>query len=332
MSELRVQSISGNSPSFRVTLEDGSTLRVESDVRVNGQSFVPLPTGDYGNLQEGAVRYNTETNKLEVWHTPNGGTPQWCNIDTATEGLLGTESQTRRAGGEFGNVGTSGGGIVPTVTTLEVSESADGSATYTQYDLESAPIQFTNHGQYTLRTSDVTDVKIELWGAGGGGASRRGPTRGSAGGYTVGYCRLPAGTYTFIVGRGGEGGGTDMNDSVASGGYPDGGDSDQQYQGESTGGGGGGSTRFGPFVSAANINAESVNYHLIAGAGGGGADWVMYTGNRGGRQPISNTEERGEGGGLTGGHGGLYYYSDGASSPGKGGSHCLLYTSPRPRD
>lgn len=319
MSELRVQSITGIAPNFSVTLEDGSTLDISSDLRVNGQSFVPVPSYSAGSQRkflqkEGAIRFNQATQKIEVWHTPDHGTGQWCNIDSDTEFLTEEEATVRGSVG-----GGSGSGQQTTNNTIQVSTSADGSSPFQPYDLETGAATFTNYGQYVLRVAEATALKVELWGAGGGGASRRGPSRGSAGGYAAGWMILPSGDYTFIIGRGGEGGGTDMNDSVASGGYPDGGASDVQYSGESTAGGGGGSTRIGPLVSSNAINSSSTSYYLIAGAGGGGGDWVLYTSNRGGRQPVSNTEERGEGGGLTGGHGGMYYYADGSNSPGKGG-------------
>ena len=66
---------------------------------------------------------------------------------------------------------------------------------------------FSSHGYYNLFTSQTVDVKIQMWGAGGGGCNSL-STRGSAGGYTEAIVTLVKdSSYTLIVGQGGEGGG-----------------------------------------------------------------------------------------------------------------------------
>ena len=148
-----------------------------------------------------------------------------------------------------------------------------------------------------------------MWGAGGGGASGTTPSRGAAGGYGEAHMSLEAGTYTFIVGQGGEGGGYDSGTGAVGGGYPDGGNCPASYNSRPTGGAGGGSSRFGPQVSDANKNEANTAYYLIAGGGGGGSDWIEYQNNK-----RIVDDARGEGGGWEGGDGGLVY-------------SCLLYTS-----
>ena len=76
---LNVGSIQGNSPNFTIDLDAGSRLRLASDLRVNQQQYIPLPSGTTAQRPSdsypGSIRYNTTISKLEIWT----GTP-WFSI------------------------------------------------------------------------------------------------------------------------------------------------------------------------------------------------------------------------------------------------------------
>jgi len=80
------------------------------------------------------------------------------------------------------------------------------------------------------------------------------------------------------------------------------------------GGCGGGSSRFGPYKDRdLNFNIPTSVYYLIAGGGGGGTDYGNGT----------TGSERGEGGGLKGGNGGIYFLHPSGEKdtcPGGGGT------------
>ena len=44
MPELNVATVRGLSPGFQVTLDENSTLEMASDLRISGQSYIPLPS------------------------------------------------------------------------------------------------------------------------------------------------------------------------------------------------------------------------------------------------------------------------------------------------
>jgi Glycine rich protein len=172
---------------------------------------------------------------------------------------------------------------------------------------------FTTQGFYTVTAAKKVKIKVRLWGAGGGGSASSAPARGSGGGYTEGILDLAAGTYCFIVGQGGRGGGYGYVTGSAAGGFPDGGiGSTAPYLGYAVAGAGGGSSRFGGNITYANINSSSNVYYLIAGGGGGGCDYgagYSYSGTDGG------------GGGLSGAKGSFYYPSgESLASTGGGGT------------
>ena len=187
-----------------------------------------------------------------------------------------------------------------------------GSAT--NYTLStSSATTFAIQGHYTLTAAKKIKIKVRLWGAGGGGSASSAPARGSGGGYVEGNLDLAAGTYAFVVGQGGRGGGYGYVSGSAAGGFPDGGiGSTAPYQGWAVAGAGGGSSRFGGNITYANINNTSNTWYLIAGGGGGGCDYgagYTYSGTDGG------------GGGTSGAKGSFYYPSgESASSPGGGGT------------
>ncbi len=68
---LNVGSIQGNSPNFTIDLDTGSRLRLSSDLRVNQQQYIPLPSGTTAQRPSdsypGSIRYNTTISKLEIW-------------------------------------------------------------------------------------------------------------------------------------------------------------------------------------------------------------------------------------------------------------------------
>lgn len=104
--ELSVSSIRGLSPTFNVNLDEKSSLDITSDLTLSGQNYLPLPTGGSGdrNLSpvEGSLRYNSDTNLVEVYHKPADGTAFWHDETVS----------------ELENPGTSGGGVAqpPTPT------------------------------------------------------------------------------------------------------------------------------------------------------------------------------------------------------------------------
>lgn len=68
---LNVSVIRGLSPNFRVTLNEDSTLEMESDIRVNNQSYFPFSTGTTdqrpGDVSVGTLRYNTDYSRWEFF-------------------------------------------------------------------------------------------------------------------------------------------------------------------------------------------------------------------------------------------------------------------------
>lgn len=95
MSELSVGRIQGNSPNFRVSLEKNSELDISSDYNLNNQAYFPVPAGTTNERntsgRQGSLRYNTETNSLEVYHSPSintdSGNGQWCSNTTEFDGI-----------------------------------------------------------------------------------------------------------------------------------------------------------------------------------------------------------------------------------------------------
>ena len=70
--ELGVATIRGNSPGFKVTLDSEATLEMSSDLRVNGQNYIPFPGGNGTTDRNpdpimGSLRFNTDGSYLEIW-------------------------------------------------------------------------------------------------------------------------------------------------------------------------------------------------------------------------------------------------------------------------
>ena len=174
------------------------------------------------------------------------------------------------------------------------------------YDLTGgASIPLSTQGYYTVVPQKAMSVNLSLWGAGGGaGTGGATPSYGSAGGMTKGVISLTAFTpYILLIGQGGRKPPVVSAPTSAPTGraFPDGGQSEQnEGYGQA---GGGGSSRFGIYAqsgcdltnSSTDYNNTSANYLLIAGAGGGGADYT-YNGTLGGY-----------GGGTSGAQGGGFY-------------------------
>ena len=192
----------------------------------------------------------------------------------------------------------------------------------TTYNILS-PQAFTTQGYYTLSVNTNMTLKCQLWGAGGAGANgNNGPINGAAGGYVEGRVSFASGTtYVFLVGQGGST--TPVQNPTnftSTNAFPDGGNT-QQNEGYGPGAGGG-STRIGPNVanSPASYNSPSAVYYLIAGAGGGGTDWIvpyypgLTTPGIGGYGGYNLSNNSG-----TGGKNGLAFYPSGESSAACGG-------------
>ena len=185
----------------------------------------------------------------------------------------------------------------------------------TTYSLESTAQSFTTQGYYSFTVPKSFQARLQLWGAGGGGAfsGSSGPSKGCAGGYVEGlYTFSPGVTYVMLIGQGGRIAGNPTGRA-----FPDGGQSEQN---EGYGmAGGGGSTRFGLYAqsgfnitnSSGNYNNTSAVYNLIAGAGAGGSDYIYTYGGT----------PAGYGGGTNGADGGAWYTSgESSNSTGKGGT------------
>ena len=69
--ELKVGSIQGNAPNFRVTLNSDSSIETEGDLNINNQSYIPFGGGAsdarQDNCVQGTIRFNTDDNILEYF-------------------------------------------------------------------------------------------------------------------------------------------------------------------------------------------------------------------------------------------------------------------------
>ena len=165
------------------------------------------------------------------------------------------------------------------------------------------------NGRVAVVVSSPIRLRLELWGAGGGGSDNSNPSYGSAGGYIAGDLVLPNGNYWLIIGQGGRAAHQQTS-------FPDGGQGSSAYNGGSSGGGG--STRFGPQSTYVNsgsnadstgLNNSAAVYYLIAPGGGGGTDYgINYT--------VAARGGYGCGGGFASGDGRFAYDSgENANSP-----------------
>ena len=75
--ELRVANLLGNSPNFRVTIDD--TLIVRGLLSINSQSYMPVPSGTTEQRPkksaEGSLYFNTTDTKMQIY-----AKNEWRNI------------------------------------------------------------------------------------------------------------------------------------------------------------------------------------------------------------------------------------------------------------
>tara|TARA_Y100000004_G_scaffold192104_1_gene252067 strand:- start:1695 stop:1931 length:237 start_codon:yes stop_codon:yes gene_type:complete len=67
--ELRVANLQGNSPNFRVTIDD--TLIVRGTFNLSQQSYLPVPSGTTAQrpskTAEASLYFNTEEGKMQIY-------------------------------------------------------------------------------------------------------------------------------------------------------------------------------------------------------------------------------------------------------------------------
>lgn len=173
-------------------------------------------------------------------------------------------------------------------------------------------VGFTSSGTFTVPTN-VTRIKVEIWGGGGGGgngSSSYPGGGGGAGGYIFNVFNVTPGTsYTVTIGSGGNAGASGTSSSFgalmsAAGGHA----GSAGGSGGSGAGGSGGTTSggVGPLVGSAGDGGST-----FTGAGGNGASAAGDLGGSGGWGDAgsppgnnSNGNGAGGGGGAAGGGGG----------------------------
>ena len=156
--------------------------------------------------------------------------------------------------------------------------------------VEGTPTTYSSSGSYTYSVPSGTPaVKLEVWGAEGGGQRTSENTDsgyGGKGGYSVGTFPSPSGTLYVCVG----GAGSYSSSGTASGGYNGGGSGCASSSSE-PGNGGGGATHIAK--SSGLLTSFSSNYStqllIVAGGGGGGGE--------------DNSDKGGAGGGTSGENG-----------------------------
>ena len=168
----------------------------------------------------------------------------------------------------------------------------------TSYMEQETTFSYTGSAQTYSIPSGTTAVKLEVWGAEGGGQRTSGNTNsgyGGKGGYSVGTMPVSGGE-TLNVYVGGIGGYS--SDGQASGGWNGGGTTYASSNTEPAAGGGG--------ASDIRINGTTLyNRIIVAGGGGGGGE--------------DSSDQGGYGGGTSGGAGNSYSYQGTQTSAGNGG-------------
>lgn len=328
MSEIKVSNIRGNSPNFRVNVEEHTTLNVESTLNVS-QSSLPIPAGstedrNVSNPVEGSIRLNTDTNTLEVYHIPKGGTGQWCNINSDTDGVPQQRTDATAAGNitvpEFPVQVGSGNGLYLSYNSLDPTvwfiTYHDGEANAVAWYAGLAPT-YTIDTTVRLGDSNVAwqmpsipkGTRIVMWGA-GGGADRASDDAGGTGGFSEGITTQVIENAYFIVGQGGSNtyghtAGNYLFTAISAAGgtqqYSVGGGWPGNY-----GSGGGCSGLF--FVDPLTIR-DYTSTIICAGGGGGGIGQSGYTiggGDGGGVLGENGAGNAGGGNGQGGGRGTNY--------------------------
>lgn len=167
---------------------------------------------------------------------------------------------------------------------------------------------FTTSGDFTV-PAGVTEITIEVVGAGGNGGGNGGGG-GGGGGYAKGiYTVTPATSYTVTIGAGGGGtvGGTTSVGSLVS---ATGGSNGTWLPNPLVGGGGPGGTGTGGTIANRTGGTGGGGYYTFFGGGGAGAGGSSTDGSNGGNTIVyagnCNTPggAGGAGGGIPGGAGG----------------------------
>tara|TARA_E500000331_G_scaffold258414_1_gene249256 strand:- start:83 stop:934 length:852 start_codon:yes stop_codon:yes gene_type:complete len=95
---LNVADLQGKSPDFKIELEHDTVLEVHGDLRLNNQSYAPIPGGPDNekpnNPEYGSLWMNTWTGQLEYWKGPGKG--GWDYINPGSAGA-NTESGQEEA-------------------------------------------------------------------------------------------------------------------------------------------------------------------------------------------------------------------------------------------
>ena len=76
--QVNVGTVQGNSPNFRVSVKDDTTLKMDSDLRVNNQQYIPFPAGGTDSRPTEAIPaalyFDTTINSFVVF---DGSTGTW---------------------------------------------------------------------------------------------------------------------------------------------------------------------------------------------------------------------------------------------------------------
>jgi|ETNvirnome_6_100_1030635.scaffolds.fasta_scaffold00702_3 hypothetical protein len=185
-----------------------------------------------------------------------------------------------------------------------IEHSTIGSAVITNQSFD-----YTGADQGWVAPANVSQIRVSLWGAGGGADSSGG--LGGAGGFVSGILSVtPGAAYKIVVGSGGAG---DTNDSNHTSEYGGGGGG---YEDPGAGGLSGIFSGSGAIFSGAvpQITVGDARHLMIAGGGGGGDP-----GNPGGRGGGgTNGLDGGKGNGSNAGNGGTTDGSGGSANDGSG--------------
>lgn len=162
------------------------------------------------------------------------------------------------------------GGILSATTT----GGNGGNARVVIYDTESKIYDFTGSDQTYVVPEGVTSITVKLWGAGGGSGSNYSTTQypnvgcGGAGGFVSGTLSVtPGEKLTVIVGQGGIGGTTYVNNSAIP---------SAAYGGGGLGGANGLSLFGGSGGGRAEIMRGDISLAIAGGGGGGSAIVNLY--------------------------------------------------------
>lgn len=282
-----------------ITLDGTDGITTSGDILLNGNGAVKIPIGTTAqrpaNPANGYMRYNTSTNKLEIYHEV---TSEWSSSFS-------------------GGVNASGG--------TETTMTENGVA----YKVHA----FTSSGNFVV--TNPGDIEYLIVGGGGSGVSRHVGTAagGDGGSQTENSASVTVQTYSIVIGAGGAGwtSANNGNSSSAFGGSSSGGN----YGANNTGGNGADGSLYSKFIeygtTSANVNGgggyfggqggdngpdQGDGFGYRGGAGGGGRGGKDGGGYDNGENGFANT----------GGGGGAADNDYGAS--GSGGSGIVIIRYP----